>query len=169
MDPELAAPRWLAAFALILALLPRAAAQSITIDGTLSPAQTLSGPSYTIGASLGKQVGANLFQSFGRFGLAAGESATFTGPAGIANIIGRVTGGSPSNINGAIVSQIIGANLFLINPFGTSRSTPPPSTTTITAAEPAGGPSSMPTARLRSETALMCTPTRAQPGRAAGS
>ena len=118
MDPELAAPRWLPAFALILALLPRAAAQSITIDGTLSPAQTLSGPSYTIGASLGKQVGANLFQSFGRFGLAAGESATFTGPAGIANIIGRVTGGSPSNINGAIVSQIIGANLFLINPFG---------------------------------------------------
>jgi filamentous hemagglutinin family protein len=118
VDPELAAPRWLAAFALILALLPRAAAQSITIDGTLSPAQTLSGPSYTIGASFGKQVGANLFHSFGKFGLAAGESAIFTGPAGIANIIGRVTGGSPSNINGAIVSQIVGANLFLINPFG---------------------------------------------------
>lgn len=119
VGPKLVASRWLAALALILALLPRAAAaQSITIDGTLSPAQTLSGPSYTIGASLGKQVGANLFQSFGKFGLLAGESATFTGPAGIANIIGRVTGGSPSNINGAIVSAIQGANLFLINPFG---------------------------------------------------
>ena len=119
MGQHLAAPRWLIAVTFIAALLPRAAAaQSITIDGTLSAAQTLTGPSYTIGASLGKQVGANLFQSFGKFGLLAGESATFTGPAGIANIIGRVTGGSPSSIDGAIVSAIQGANLFLINPFG---------------------------------------------------
>ena len=59
------------------------AAQSITIDGSLSPARTLSGPNYTIGADLGKQVGGNLFQSFGRFGLANGESATFAGPASV--------------------------------------------------------------------------------------
>ncbi|HEV2300055.1 MAG TPA: filamentous hemagglutinin N-terminal domain-containing protein, partial [Stellaceae bacterium] len=47
-----------------------------------------------------------------------GESATFSGPAGIANIIGRVTGGNPSSIDGTIVSAIQGANLFLVNPFG---------------------------------------------------
>lgn len=93
-------------------------AQSITIDGSLSPAWTLVGPGYTIGPGLGKQVGGNLFQSFGKFGLNTGESATFAGPRGIANIIGRVTGGSPSSIDGAIRSAIAGANLFLINPFG---------------------------------------------------
>jgi hypothetical protein len=34
-------------------------AQHITIDGRFSPAQTLVGPNYTIGANLGKQVGSN--------------------------------------------------------------------------------------------------------------
>jgi filamentous hemagglutinin family protein len=116
---NLAAARLLVGLAVGVALVRQpAAAQSITIDGTLSPPQTLLGPNYLIGANLGRQVGANLFQSFGIFGLNAGESATFTGPAGIANIIGRVTGGSPSAIDGLIRSTIAGANLFLINPFG---------------------------------------------------
>jgi large exoprotein involved in heme utilization and adhesion len=58
--------------------MPReAASQHITVDGRLSPAQTLVGPNYTIGANLGKQVGSNLFHSFGQFGLATGESTTF--------------------------------------------------------------------------------------------
>ena len=46
----------------------RASAQHITI-GPLSPAQSLVGPSYTIGVNLGRQVGSNLFHSFGRFSL----------------------------------------------------------------------------------------------------
>lgn len=99
--------------------IPRAAsAQHITIDGRFSPAQTLVGPNYAIGANLGKQVGSNLFHSFGQFGLAAPESATFSGPATISNVIGRVTGGSSSSIDGAIRSTITGANLYLINPSG---------------------------------------------------
>ena len=111
-----AALGWLALFA---ALLPGVArAQHISIDGSFSPAQTLAGPSYAIGAALGKQVGANLFQSFGRFGLTAGESATFSGPATIGNVIGRVTGGNPSSINGQLRSTIAGASLYLINPSG---------------------------------------------------
>ena len=52
-----------------------AVAQHITVDGRFSPAQTLVGPNYWIGANLGKQVGSNLFHSFGQFGLATGESA----------------------------------------------------------------------------------------------
>jgi filamentous hemagglutinin family protein len=110
---------------LLSALTPRqASAQHITIDGRLSPAQTLIGPNYTIGANLGKQVGSNLFQSFGIFGLATGETATFTGNAGspsISNVIGRVTGGNPSSINGAIRTDpttLQGSNLYLINPSG---------------------------------------------------
>jgi filamentous hemagglutinin family protein len=107
---------WLA---LVAALVPGAAsAQHITIDGTLSPARTLAGPRYLIGANLGRQVGGNLFESFGIFGLTAGERATFTGPASIANVIGRVTGGEPSSIDGAILSKIAGANVYLINPWG---------------------------------------------------
>ncbi len=93
-------------------------AQGITVDGRLSPAQTLMGPIHAIGAELGRQVGGNLFHSFGRFGLSAGESATLTGPAGVNNVIGRVTGGAPSSINGALSSAIPGANLYLINPAG---------------------------------------------------
>ncbi|MBV8736321.1 MAG: filamentous hemagglutinin N-terminal domain-containing protein [Alphaproteobacteria bacterium] len=104
---------------LLLAVLPRLAiAQHISIDGRFSPAQTLAGPNYSITANLGKQVGSNLFQSFGIFGLSTGESATFSGPATVSNVIGRVTGGSPSSINGRINSNIVGANLYLINSGG---------------------------------------------------
>ena len=107
---------WLA---LLASLLPCAEwTQHITIDGHFSPAQTLAGPNYAIGANLGKQVGGNLFQSFGIFGLATSESATFSGPAAINNVIGRVTGGNLSSINGKIQSTITGANLYLINPSG---------------------------------------------------
>jgi filamentous hemagglutinin family protein len=113
-------------FALIAGSLLAAAApsvasaqkQNITIDGRFSPAQTLTGPNYSIGAYLGKQVGGNLFHSFGKFGLATGESATFSGPATVNNVIGRVTGGARSDIDGKIQSNIAGANLFLINPGG---------------------------------------------------
>jgi filamentous hemagglutinin family protein len=106
-----------------------ARAQNITVDGRLSPAQTLLGPNYVIGANLGRQVGSNLFHSFRQFSLTTSkvgsktvsETATFT-PTGstgsIANIIGRVTGGTASSIDGAIKSTISGANLYLINPSG---------------------------------------------------
>ena len=93
-------------------------AQSITVDGRLGPAQTLAGPNYVVGAALGRQVGGNLFHSFGTFGLKGGETATFSGPASVGNVIGRVTGGSASSINGAIRSTIPAANLYLVNPAG---------------------------------------------------
>jgi filamentous hemagglutinin family protein len=104
----------------LAALAPHgASAQHITIDGRF--AGTLVGPNYTIGANLGRQVGSNLFHSFGVFGLATGESATFTSAGGtgpISNVIGRVTGGTLSAIDGRIQSQIVGANFYLINPSG---------------------------------------------------
>jgi hypothetical protein len=61
-------------------------AQHIAIYGRFLPAQTLVGPNYTIGANLGKQVGSNLFHSFGQFSLSNApvpERATFSGPATI--------------------------------------------------------------------------------------
>jgi large exoprotein involved in heme utilization and adhesion len=94
-------------------LAPRLAeGQHITVDGRFSPAQTLVGPNYSISAGLGKQVGSNLFHSFGQFGLSTGESAAFSGPATVSNVIGRVTGGNPSSVDGRIQSNIAGANLY---------------------------------------------------------
>ena len=62
--------------------------------------------------------GNNLFHSFSQFDLKAGDVATFSGPANIQNILSRVTGGSPSSIDGTIRSGIAGANFFFINPSG---------------------------------------------------
>ncbi len=91
---------------------------AVTLDGSLGSAGTLAGPAYAIPAGVGRQVGANLFHSFGTFSLAGGESATFSGPASVANIIGRVTGGGVSSIDGLLRSTIAGANLYLLNPAG---------------------------------------------------
>jgi filamentous hemagglutinin family protein len=102
---------------LLSALLSRSQAQ-ITLDGSLSPRGALTGPHYSISDSVGQIRGPNLFHSFGQFNLSRGESATFTGPNTIANILSRVTGGSPSSIDGTIRSQIPGANLYLLNPNG---------------------------------------------------
>jgi filamentous hemagglutinin family protein len=104
--------------ALVSAAPRDAAAQHITTDGSLGKAATLPGPNYAIDASLGKQVGSNLFHSFGLFGLVKGETANFNGPTSVTNVIGRVTGGSVSSIDGKIQSNIGGANLYLINPSG---------------------------------------------------
>jgi filamentous hemagglutinin family protein len=61
---------------------------------------------------------ANLFHSFEKFGLDAGQIANFLSKPEIRNILGRVQGGDPSIINGLI--QVTGgnSNLFLMNPAG---------------------------------------------------
>jgi filamentous hemagglutinin family protein len=95
--------------------------RNISIDRHFSPTGTelpLTGPTYAITANLGKQVGGNLFHSFGKFGLVNGETAAFSGAATTTNVIGRVTGGNTSSIDGKIQSNIAGANLYLINPSG---------------------------------------------------
>jgi filamentous hemagglutinin family protein len=106
---------------LLAAVTPRPAEaqqHNITIDRSFGSPTTLIGPNYSITANLGKQFGGNLFHSFGQFGLSPGESAAFSGPATVNNVIGRVTGGNPSAIDGRIQSSITGANLYLINPNG---------------------------------------------------
>jgi filamentous hemagglutinin family protein len=107
----------LSGFVLLQAWLAVSQAQ-ITLDGSLGPRGPLAGPDYHIGAELGQIRGSNLFQSFGEFNIRTGESATFTGPNTIANILSRVTGGQPSAIDGVLRSEIAGADLFLLNPSG---------------------------------------------------
>ena len=65
----------------------------------------------------GARRGANLFHSFREFNVGDGRGVYFTNPAGVANILTRVTGGNPSQILGTL--GVLGtANLFLLNPNG---------------------------------------------------
>jgi filamentous hemagglutinin family protein len=90
----------------------------VTLDGTLGRGGALPGPEYLIGADLGQQHGGNLFHSFQDFNLNRSESATFSGPNSVSNIISRVTGGNPSNIDGLIRSTIPNADMYFLNPYG---------------------------------------------------
>jgi len=90
----------------------------IILDGSLGATDPIQGPDYQIPHNVGKQVGANLFHSFGTFNINTHESATFTGPDSIDNIISRVTGGQFSWIDGLIRSEISNANFYLLNPAG---------------------------------------------------
>jgi filamentous hemagglutinin family protein len=104
-------------FLLCTLLLPASHAQ-MTLDGSLGPRGPLPGPNYRIPAEVGQLRGGNLFHSFGQFNIQRSESATFTGPASVANIFSRVTGGNPSVIDGRLQSTIPGANVYLLNPTG---------------------------------------------------
>src|SRR2546423_24022 len=88
---------------LLSALLGLSQAQ-VTLDGSLGPQRTLTGPDYRIDAAVGQIRGSNLFHSFGQLNVPTGGSATFTGPATIANILSRVTGGQRSEIDGTLRS-----------------------------------------------------------------
>jgi filamentous hemagglutinin family protein len=90
----------------------------IATDGSLGPGQNLSGPNYQIDADLGQRHGSNLFHSFQKFNLTNLESATFSGPNSVQNVISRVTGGHPSSIDGTIRSTIPNADMYFLNPYG---------------------------------------------------
>ena len=92
------------------------AASTITSDGTMGTTVTQSGKIYNIDG--GTIRGTNQFQSFGLFSVGTGDTASFNGPPVISNIIGRVTGGQQSVIDGILKSTITGANLYLLNPYG---------------------------------------------------
>ncbi|BAY22413.1 filamentous hemagglutinin family outer membrane protein [Calothrix sp. NIES-2100] len=95
---------------------------SITL-AQIIPDNTISSPSAT--STLGNvteitggtRAGSNLFHSFEKFSVLKDTTAWFKNDLDITNIIGRVTGGNISEINGLIRANGT-ANLFLINPNG---------------------------------------------------
>ena len=90
---------------------------------SLGTTVSVSGPLVTIDG--GTVAGRNLFESFSTFSLAVGGTAqwVYTGaavsPADVANVISRVTGAAPSQINGTLDSTALpNANFYFINPSG---------------------------------------------------
>ncbi|MEM7064731.1 MAG: CHAT domain-containing protein [Cyanobacteria bacterium P01_B01_bin.77] len=110
---------WLAWVAVLLSPMGceiAAHAQSITtVDPATSIQQT--GNFYQIDGGNLSVDSATLFHNFGQFGLLTGETATFTNPATVNSIIGRVTGGDASIIDG-LLSVGGSADLYLLNPAG---------------------------------------------------
>jgi len=90
----------------------------VVLDGSLGKSGALPGPDYLIGDELGKLHDGNLFHSFQDFNLQRGESATFSGPGSIDNIISRVTSGNSSYIDGTLRSTIPNADMYFLNPAG---------------------------------------------------
>ncbi len=106
-------------FLIILILLMSHPLQAeITLDGSLGASGAVTGPDYQIGAELGSQQGSNLFHSFGQFNINTAETATFSGPEQITNVISRVTGGQASLIDGTLRSTMPKAEVYLLNPAG---------------------------------------------------
>lgn len=88
-------------------------------DGTGTQVQTQTQPQgTTYQITGGTQVQQNLFHSFGDFNLQQGETAQFIPPSTVENVLGRITSGNPSEINGSLSLVGSGANLYLINPAG---------------------------------------------------
>ncbi len=121
MKPRRLPPRP-SALAVLALLAPLLAGGQVRTDGTLGgAARTLAGPTYAIPESLGHRAGNNLFHSFQTFRIGSGETALFsTTTPTIANVIGRVTGGEMSTIEGTIRLQAAAGapSLFLVNPAG---------------------------------------------------
>jgi filamentous hemagglutinin family protein len=94
-----------------------------TGTGNLGTTVSQAGSLYNITG--GFRAGTNVFHSFGNFTIGAADTANFlntplNGSLPVtSNILGRVTGGNPSNIFGTIQTTGFGsANLFLMNPAG---------------------------------------------------
>ena len=110
------------ALAPLLLLLPAKARSQILPDRTLGSENSVATPELINNIesqriSGGATRGSSLFHSFQEFSIEAGRGAYFANPAGIENILTRVTGSNPSTILGTL--GVLGeANLFLLNPNG---------------------------------------------------
>ncbi|HIK12453.1 MAG TPA: CHAT domain-containing protein [Oscillatoriaceae cyanobacterium M33_DOE_052] len=86
-------------------------------DGTGTVVE-VQGNKYEITGGKTSADGANLFHSLQEFGLTQGQIADFMASPDIRNILGRVSGGNASIIDGLIQVSGGNANLFLMNPAG---------------------------------------------------
>jgi filamentous hemagglutinin family protein len=115
MQPRLEIGSLLLVSTLLVAALPCQAQVTSAIDGTQTIVQQ-AGNTFSITG--GTTAGSNLFHSFQQFGLTQGQVASFLANPAIQNVLGRVTGGEASVINGLLQVTGSNANLYLMNPAG---------------------------------------------------
>ncbi len=124
MKPNFADSYKITALTIILGTLAAAPVKSQPItpanDGT-NTTVTPQGNQFNIEG--GTRSGANQFHSFDQFNVNSGQTANFVTTPDTSNILGRVTGGNASYINGLIQVTGVGgvkvnSNLFLMNPAG---------------------------------------------------
>ncbi len=95
----------------------------ITPDPTLGTERSIVKPNVNVQGLPADRIdggalrGSNLFHSFSQFNVTEGSRVYFANPAGIENILTRVTGNNLSNILGTLGVDG-GASLFLLNPNG---------------------------------------------------
>ncbi len=100
----------------LVAVSPAAQAQVVpTADGA-GTTVAQDGDQYDI--SGGTQAGGNLFHEFDEFSLTETETANFLGDSNVFNIVGQVSGGNPSYIDGQVQVSGTDADLYLVNPSG---------------------------------------------------
>ncbi len=113
----------LLAIALPIAFFGNSTLAQITPDQTLGAERSVITPNINIKGLSADRIdggairGANLFHSFEQFNVGEGQRVYFANPAGIENILSRVTGTDASDILGTLGVKG-GANLFLLNPNG---------------------------------------------------
>ncbi|MGB3298968.1 MAG: filamentous hemagglutinin N-terminal domain-containing protein, partial [Phormidesmis sp.] len=100
-----------------LAAVPASAqAQVVAMPNTTDTAVTQRGDQFDIVG--GAQAGGNLFHEFEALSIDPAQTANFISGSDVFNIVGRVSGGHPSYINGQVRVSGSNANLYLINPSG---------------------------------------------------
>jgi len=93
----------------------------IILDGSMCPstgALIKMEETIVITPDFGQIKGYNLFHSFQTFNIQSSETATFSGPDTINNIIIRITGDETSCIDGQFKSDLPNATIYLLNPNG---------------------------------------------------
>ncbi|WP_346291757.1 filamentous hemagglutinin N-terminal domain-containing protein [Sphaerothrix gracilis] len=93
-------------------------AQSIVAESDTATQVRQLNNQFEITGGVSSADGANLFHGFQQFGLSAEQVANFVSPAEVRNIVGRVTGGQASYLDGLLQVSGSTANLFLLNPAG---------------------------------------------------